>query len=103
MTIKHKYEMAADHIVVETQEDDDFYVDLHLRRVFNFRSQQVTTMTFFPRGGDAGAAMSSMIENFRDIEGQDDIQAAREELVKLGGNPPEYKPAARKTGKLKLD
>ncbi len=103
MTIAFTYEKAADHIVVEKQHDDEFDYGMYLQRTFNFRSRQITTVSIHPHGRESASSMQMFVQNFSDIEGQDDIKAVREELVKLGGNPPDYKPDEKKSGKLKLD
>jgi hypothetical protein len=87
-----------------------------LRRIFNFRSRQVTTIyergglqSFnLPRGsynnetGYAAAVTSSMqVQNFRDIEGQEEIAFMHEKLVKLGGRPPALDDLSKKSAILK--
>ena len=70
-----------------------------LTRIFNFLSQQVTTLThdsiaspmYNSTGGDASAAISTqtIIQNFSDIDSKEEIKLMREKLVELGGHPPE--------------
>jgi hypothetical protein len=90
-----------------------------LRRIFNFRARQVTSIyergglqSFpIPRGGssyasEAGytAAVTSAIniQNFRDIEGQDEIAEMHAELRRLGGKPPPLEDVLEKCAKTKL-
>ncbi|HYD19060.1 MAG TPA: hypothetical protein VEF76_11325 [Patescibacteria group bacterium] len=74
-----------------------------ISRLFNFKARQLTTI--YERGGTqefkipdghysstpgyAAAVTSSMtVQNFRDLEGSDEIAEMHAKLVDLGGKPP---------------
>jgi hypothetical protein len=69
-----------------------------LRRIFNFRSAQVTTIMqqsayiasdYSSEGGAGVTAASQMsVQNFDDIQSQLEIEFMHAQLKKMGGNPP---------------
>jgi hypothetical protein len=77
---------------IVTKNDDSWYREQRLCREFNFLARQRTTSVEFTlwnkvsKVQSTGAALT--VENFRDIEGQEEIARAHAALVKLGGNPP---------------
>lgn len=73
-----------------------------LIRLFNFKARQVTTILRDWLGDRTGNAVTAQlnIQNFGDIESQDEINEMREKLIKLGGHPPasETLPKAKVAG-----
>lgn len=68
-----------------------YYAEMHICEIFNFRARQVITSTEKLAQTTSSRVASSggtVIQNFRDIEGADDIIAAHAELVRQGGKPP---------------
>jgi hypothetical protein len=75
-----------------------------LTQLFNFRARQVTTV--YERGGvesyriprgeysnyengkSVAVTASLQVQNFRDIEGEAEIEAMHAKLTELGGKPP---------------
>lgn len=60
--------------------------DPELRRIFNFRAQQVTSIYSMWYG--AAVTSSMHIQNFSDIDSADEVEQMRLRLVELGGRPP---------------
>lgn len=90
---------------VVTRNDDSWFREQRICREFNFLSRQRTTSVEFTlwnkksQHQSTGAAVT--VDNFRDIEGQEEIARAHALLVRLGGKPPaleEVIGAAAKTG-----
>ena len=80
-----------------------------ITKIFNFRSNQVTTVLideirdekWVSVGVSIAAAVSTQMEtqNFRDVESQEEIELARSRLLEAGGKPPVARqiPAIRST------
>jgi hypothetical protein len=71
-----------------------------LTRLFNFKAGQVTTVFREWISTSNGAALTSQmqVQNFSDVESQDEIREMRGKLIELGGNPP---PFGQELGKTK--
>lgn len=60
--------------------------DPELRRIFNFRARQVTTI--FSQWYGAGVANTMDVKNFSQLDSLDEVEYMRQKLRDLGGNPP---------------
>lgn len=60
--------------------------DPELRRIFNFRARQVTTI--FSQWYGAGVSNTMNIKNFSELDSLDEVELMRQKLRQLGGNPP---------------
>jgi hypothetical protein len=71
---------------------DDWFRETSLCQTFNFISRQRTTTSetilFDRKAKQSSVGVSTVIVNFHDIEGQDEIARAHAELRRLGGHPP---------------
>lgn len=97
-------------VVTPVGEKDDWGAP-RLTQLFNFRARQVTTM--YERGGvkeyqipygdygytKEGSAVAVtgavQVQNFRDIEGEAEIEAMHAKLKELGGAPPALSPLVK--------
>ncbi len=74
------------------RDDADWYRESSISREFNFLSRQRTTTTEFllwnKKQSSTSTSVAVTIDNFRDIEGQEEIARAHRQLVLLGGKPP---------------
>lgn len=63
-----------------------------LTRVFNFKAAQVTTVYREWISNSNGSTVTSQmsLQNFSDVESQEEIRDMREKLIELGGNPPPF-------------
>jgi hypothetical protein len=86
-----------DHTYYESQSivaknDSDWFRESCICREFNFLSRQRTTTVEFVLWNKGtkqhSLAVSTTIDNFRDIEGEDEIARAHKALLDLGGKPP---------------
>jgi hypothetical protein len=75
-----------------------------ITRLFNFRAAQVTTVYREWISNSNGSTVTSqmVMQNFGDVESQDEIRAMREKLVELGGNPPPFGAELGKSRALNL-
>ncbi len=71
--------------------------DPTLRRIFNFRAQQVTEVySIWYRT----SVSSNMVQTrFSDLDSQDEVELMRGKLRELGGNPPDANVSRRLPGK----
>lgn len=62
-----------------------------LTRLFNFKSQQVTTLSreWISVSNGATSSQQMNIQNFGDVQSQEEIKFMREKLIELGGHPSE--------------
>lgn len=71
-----------------------------LTRIFNFESRQVTTIynDWIVAGNGSGVSSQMHVQNFSEVESQDEIRSMHAKLKEEGGNPPEleFKPLAGK-------
>lgn len=107
------YTKINDHTlkVVTPVDETGAWGGARLTQLFNFRARQVTTVyerggvdTYrIPRGeysnyetGKIAAVTASLeVQNFRDIEGEAEIEAMHAKLKELGGKPPELSTLAK--------
>ena len=61
--------------------------DPMLRRIFNFRAQQVTEI--YSTWYRDGISTSMVQSRFSDLDSRDEVELMRGKLRELGGNPPE--------------
>lgn len=61
-------------------------IDPELRRIFNFKAQQVTSIYAQWRGTAVSGAMD--IRNFSDLDSLDEVQSMHAKLIEMEGNPP---------------
>lgn len=101
-----KYTKINEHTlkVVTPVDEGGEWGGARLTQLFNFRARQVTTV--YERGGiasyriprgeyssyedgkTAAVTASLQVQNFRDIEGEEEIAAMHAKLKELGGTPP---------------
>lgn len=113
------YRKLNDYTLKATEslsENDEEWGAPRLSRIFNFKSQQVTTLYErggikeyrIPRGGSsystetgytAAVTGSFQIQNFSDIEGDEEIVTMHRILVEKGGKPPSLENALPRLGK----
>lgn len=60
--------------------------DPELRRIFNFKARQVTSIYSMWYGHAVTSNMET--QRFSDLDSLDEVAGMREKLIKLGGNPP---------------
>jgi len=60
--------------------------DPELRRIFNFKARQVTTI--FSQWYSAGVANNMDVKNFSQLDSLEEVELMRRKLIDLGGNPP---------------
>ena len=65
--------------------------DPELRRIFNFKARQVTTIYSMWYG--AGVTSNMETQKFSELDSLEEVAEMREKLVKLGGTPPALEPA----------
>jgi hypothetical protein len=61
--------------------------DPELRRIFNFKARQVTTI--YTMWYCAALTSNMETQKFNDLDSLDEVIEMREKLIRLGGNPPE--------------
>lgn len=60
--------------------------DPELRRIFNFKAQQVTTIYSMWYGKAVTSNMET--QKFSDLDSLEEVSDMREKLIRLGGHPP---------------
>lgn len=73
--------------------------DPELRRIFNFKARQVTSI--YSMWYNNGISSNMETQNFSALDSRDEVAEMREKLIQLGGNPPPLEPCAphhHKTG-----
>jgi hypothetical protein len=77
---------------VVAKNDEDWYRENCISREFNFLSRQRTTTVEFviwnKKTKETSTSVAVTVDNFRDIEGREEIARAHAALVRLGGKPP---------------
>lgn len=99
--MKEEFEKVNDYtlavnLTMETYDRDYSVGKYQLTRIFNFEAGQVTTLardwTHQRRGQESGGSSASSlqmsIQNFRDIENNEEIAEMHRKLAGLGGHPP---------------
>jgi len=66
--------------------------DPELRRIFNFKARQVTTIYSMWYGHAVTSNMET--QRFSDLDSLEEVAGMREKLIRLGGHPPELTPPA---------
>lgn len=75
-----------------------------ITREFNFKARQVTTVYHDRMRTSNGVSVTSQmaVQNFRDIEGTDEIREMHAKLTQLGGKPPAIDDLLGTPGKTRL-
>ena len=75
-----------------------------ITRLFNFKAQQVTTVSFEWMSNSNGNAVANTtsVQNFADVESKDEIRAMHAKLLELNGKPPAIEDILPDTGKKNL-
>lgn len=82
------YEKLNDYTLsVTTDFERQERADPELRRIFNFRAQQVTTI--FSQWYSSSVSNSMSIQKFSELDSLDEVELMWQKLKAMGGNPPE--------------
>jgi len=73
--------------------------DPELRRIFNFKARQVTTV--FSQWYSHSVANSMVIQKFSELDSMEEVELMWGKLKELGGNPPELSPPGLPKASLK--
>ena len=77
---------------IVAKNDESWFRENNICHEFNFLARQRTTTTEFvvwdKTNKQTSVGVSTVVQNFRDIEGEADIARAHAALVSLGGTPP---------------
>lgn len=68
--------------------------DPELRRIFNLRARQITSI--FSQYVSGGVGNSMMVQKFSELDSLDEAELMRQKLIELKGTPPEIQPALDK-------
>lgn len=71
---------------VTTDFDRQSSADPELRRIFNFKARQVTTI--YSQWYHAGVSNTMDIKNFSQLDSLEEVELMRRKLIDLGGRPP---------------
>ena len=66
--------------------------DPELRRIFNFKARQVTSIYSMWYG--AGVTSNMETQNFSALDSLDEVAEMHKKLIRLGGKPPALEPSA---------
>jgi len=69
--------------------------DPELRRIFNFKARQVTTV--FTQWYSSSVANSMAIQKFSELDSLEEVELMWDKLKEMGGNPPELASTLPKT------
>lgn len=65
--------------------------DPELRRIFNFKARQITTI--YSMWYSHAVTSNMETQKFSELDSLDEVAEMREKLIKLGGKPPALEPA----------
>ena len=88
-----KFEKINDYTLsVKTELGNNANWSHGITRLFNFKAAQVTTIFREWISGSSGPSVTSQmhVQNFGDVESQDEIRDMRARLIDQGGNPPPF-------------
>ena len=71
---------------VTTDFERQAQADPELRRIFNFKARQVTTI--FSQWYGSGVSNTMDVKNFSQLDSLEEVELMRRKLRELGGNPP---------------
>lgn len=77
-------------VVIDFTRQDQ--ADPELRRIFNFKARQVTTI--YSMWYRDGLTSNMEMQNFSALDSLDEVVEMREKLIQLGGKPPALEPSA---------
>jgi hypothetical protein len=89
------YEKLNDYTLSVTNDfERQERADPELRRIFNFKAQQVTTI--FSQWYSSSVSNSMAIQKFSELDSLEEVELMRSKLKELGGDPPGLTPALPK-------
>lgn len=90
------YEKLNDYTISVTSDfERQSGADPELRRIFNFKARQVTTI--FSQWASNAVANSVTIQKFSELDSLEEAELMWKKLKDMGGSPPELTPSLPKT------